>query len=215
MLGAVVFLPLYLQISRGVTPTISGLMLTPMTAGIILATIIAGNYMRKTGRYRVLPLIGMALLIPAGAWLTQIAVDTSTWVFSGMIMFFGFGVGLSFPVLTTAVQNAVPRKLLGTATASGVMFRQIGGSLAVAVFGAILTARLSAQSGGMSFSSEMGPTALAHLDPTIRTMIATHIVNAIAPIYWLVSVVAVLGVTAAWAMREIPLANRHIPPQGE
>ena len=215
MLGAVTFLPLYLQVARGVTPMISGLLLAPMTVGIIAATTVSGRYMRNTGRYRLLPLVGMALLVVGGALLTQIAVDTSIWVFSGMIMLYGFALGLNFPVLTTAVQNAVPRRLLGTATASGVMFRQIGGSIAVALFGALMTTRLAASFGGLGASPEMGPQQLAHLPAEMRATIATHVVDAIAPIYWVVAGIAVVGVLTAITLREIPLANRHVPPPTE
>ena len=120
-------------------------------------------------------------------------------------------MGLCFPVLTTAVQNAVPRKILGTATASGVMFRQIGGSLAVAVFGAMMTARLSSGFGGMPVSAELGPQAIAHMPPEARAMIAGHVVDAIAPIYWVVAGLAVLGVGFAVFLKEIPL-GRHTRP---
>jgi len=216
MLGAVTFLPIYLQIARGVTPMISGLLLAPMTLGIIAATTIAGRYMRRTGRYRALTLWGMALVVIGALFLTRIAADTSILLFSAMILFYGFAMGLIFPVLTTAVQNAVPRQVLGTATASGVMFRQIGGSLAVAVFGAIMTARLAAGFGeGMEFSAEMGPQAIAGMDPALRSVIATHVVDAIAPIYWIVSALAALGVLTALRLQEIPLVSRITPRASE
>jgi EmrB/QacA subfamily drug resistance transporter len=213
MLSAVTFLPLYLQIARGVTPMISGLMLAPMTLGILTATTVCGRYMRRTGRYRLPALAGMAILVVAALLLTRIASDTAIWSFSAMLILFGFGMGLLFPILTTAVQNAVPRALLGTATASGVMFRQIGGSLAVAVFGAMMTARLASGMGGsISMASEMAPQALARLDAATRAMIADSVVAAIAPIYWAVSGLALLGLLFAWRLAEIPLAHRTPPP---
>ena len=217
MLGAVTFLPLYLQLSRGVSPMISGLMMVPMTLGIIVATVVAGRYMRNTGRYRLPTLSGMVITVGAAALLSQISVDTTTPVFSLKLVVFGFGLGLSFPVLTTAVQNAVPRALLGTATASGVMFRQIGGSLAVAVFGAIISARIAAGmaelGGGVSLSSELAPRALTGLDPVLRAALATTVAEAIAPIYWIVALLSVIGIGVARILQEIPLANR-MPPNG-
>ncbi len=215
MLGAITFLPIYLQIARGVTPMVSGLLLAPMTLGIVLATNVAGRYMRRTGRYRLLPLIGMGLLVIGGLLLNRIAVDTPIWVFSAMILYFGFGMGVIFPVLTTAVQNAVPRALLGTATASGVMFRQIGGSLAVAVFGAMMTARLAASFGDLSFSAEMGPAQLAQMPAEARALIAGHVVEAIAPIYLVVAGLALLGALAALMLRDLPLSDRPVTAQGE
>jgi len=211
MIGAITFLPLYLQIARGVTPMISGLLLAPMTLGIILSTTISGRYMRMTGRYRLLSQIGMPIAALGGLALTQISVDTSLWLFSGALVLFGFGLGLNFSILTTAAQNAVPRALLGTATASGVMFRQIGGSLAVAVFGAIMAARLAGSMGDAgSLASEMAPQALAQLDPAIRETIALTIVDAISPIYWAVAGLAIIGFVFASLLQEIPLANRMV-----
>ncbi|WP_323036651.1 MDR family MFS transporter [Pararhodobacter sp.] len=213
MLGAVTFLPVYLQIARGVTPMESGLLLAPMTLGIIMATTISGRYMRRTGRYSVLAKVGMPLMGLAALALTQIAVDTSIWSFAAVLVLFGFGMGLIFPILSTAVQNAVPRALLGTATASGIMFRQIGGSLAVAVFGAMMAARLASRMGGqINLASEMAPQALAQLDPALRDSIADAVVNAIAPIYWIVAAMAVLGFLVSWRLQEIPLASHTVPP---
>ena len=206
MFGAVTFLPIYLQVSRGVSPMISGLLMAPMTLGIIAATTVAGRYMRNTGRYRLLAVVGMGLLIVAGGLLAQIAVDTSVWMFSGMLLLFGFSLGLSFPVLTTAVQNAVPRAVLGTATASSVMFRQIGASISVALFGALMASRLAQSFNGLAINPEVGPAQLAQMPPEMRASIAVHVVDAISPIYWIVAGLAILGFVTAIFLREIPLS---------
>lgn len=218
MLGAVTFLPFYLQISRGVSPMISGLLLAPMTLGIVVSTTIAGRYMRKTGRYRLLPVAGNLILIVAGLALSRINADLSIWVFAGMIVLYGFGMGLNFPVLTAAVQNAVPRPVLGTATAAGVMFRQIGGSLAVAVFGAIVTARMSGGGSAgetMSIGREMNPQALAQLPDAIRAPIAAQVANAISPIYLIVAGLAVLAVIVSLRLEEISLFRSRGPNSQE
>lgn len=208
LLGATTFLPLFLQLARGVTPMVSGLLMAPMTAGIILATTVASRYMRATRRYRLLPLAGMPVAALGALVLTQISVDLSIWLFSATLVLFGFGVGLVFPVLTTAVQNAVPRSLLGTATASGVMFRQIGGSLAVALFGALLATRL-----GTGGNLEMAPHMLAQLPPEARAGVALMVVDALSPIYWIVAALALAGALVTLAMREIPLADRNPGPR--
>ena len=117
-------------------------------------------------------------------------------------------------MVTTAVQNAVPRELLGTATASGVMFRQIGGSLAVAVFGAITDGADGGAIGWHVVLDRDGADGAGASRPDDPDDDRHHIVDAIAPIYWLVSVVAVLGVTAAWPMREIPLRQPPYPAAG-
>lgn len=212
MLGAVTFLPLYLQVARGVSPTVSGLMMAPMMIGIVSATTVAGRYMRGTGRYRLLTVWGMALIGVGGMILAQLAVTTPLWVFAGMLVFYGFAMGLIFPVLTTAVQNAVPRPVLGTATAAGVMFRQIGGSLAVALFGAILTARLATgRAVGVTITPEMGPQTINTLPPETRATIAELLVSGLTPIYWIVAGLGLIGVLFAVRLQDIPLANRMAP----
>jgi len=213
MLGALTYLPVYLQLSVGVSPMVSGLLLAPMTAGIILATMVCGRYMSRTARYRLMPIIGLPVVVIAALTLTQLTPATGLWGFSGRLVLLGFGLGLLFPVLTTAVQNAVPRALLGTATATGVMFRQIGGSLAVATFGAVMTHGLTqhmGDAGGGSFA--MSPQALANLPAQARDAIGDAVALSITPIYWGVAALALIAVLFALQLRDIPLANR-LPPQ--
>lgn len=213
LFGAITFLPIYLQIAQGASPTMSGLMLIPMTAGILTAATISGQFMGRTGRYRVLPIIGMTLLTLGLGALTQLAVDTSVLVFSLLLILVGLGLGFIFPVVTTSVQNAVPRAQLGTATAAGLMFRQIGGSLAVAAFGAIFAGRLAvgmaASPVGAGLSLEgLGPQTLAALPPEARSAIADAIVAATHPIYWIAAGMAVFGLLVAFLLREVPLTGR-------
>tara|TARA_R110002073_G_scaffold28711_10_gene91013 strand:+ start:1382 stop:2887 length:1506 start_codon:yes stop_codon:yes gene_type:complete len=212
MLGALTFLPVYLQLSVGVTPMVSGLLLAPMTAGIIIATTVCGRYMSRTARYRLMPIIGMPVVLVSALALTQLSVDTNLWGFAARLVALGFGLGLLFPVLTTAVQNSVPRELLGTATASGVMFRQIGGSLSVAAFGAVMTAGLAGQlDSGVNLASEMAPQAIAALPAEARAAIGSAVAQAITPIYWWVALLALVGVGFALLLRDVPLADR-LPP---
>ncbi len=223
MFGAVTFLPVYLQIAKGATPTISGFMLLPMTAGILSTSIGAGRYMGRTGKYRVLPIIGMFSLMIGMLLLSTIQADTHTALFSLYLGTMGFGMGFIFPVVTTAVQNAVPRELLGTATASGLMFRQIGGSLGVAAFGALFATRMAAgmasptgavggggEGGGMAIS----PQTLASMPAEMRTQIADAVVNAIHPIFIIAAILAGVGLLFAFFLEEIVLKNRMVP-QGE
>jgi EmrB/QacA subfamily drug resistance transporter len=213
LFGAVTFLPLYLQIAKGISPTVSGLMLVPMTMGIVLTSTLAGQYMGRTGRYRILPMLGTVLIFIGALLLTQVARDTSTLVFSGSIAVLGLGLGCIFPVVTTAVQNAVPREMLGTATAAGVMFRQVGGSLAVAVFGAMFAGRMAMELGGaaVDLGGEIGPQMMETLSPEVQATVAGAVITALHPIYWVVAGLAVLGFGAALMLREIPLANRVVP----
>jgi len=215
MFGALTFLPLYLQISLGATPMVSGFLLVPMTMGILVAANLAGRYMGRTGRYRLMTLIGTAVIALGGLVLTQLGTDTTAVAFGIALAFFGIGMGCIFPVVTTAVQNAVPRQQLGTATAAGVMFRQIGGSLGVAVFGALFSAGIAtamAKAGlDLPAEFEIGPEAVAQLAPAVQAVIGTAVASALHPIFWIVSVLGAMGFVLALRLEEIPLANRMVP----
>jgi EmrB/QacA subfamily drug resistance transporter len=210
MLGAISFLPIYLQIALGFTPMDSGFLLIPMTVGIVATSTVAGITMGKTGRYRVLPIVGMALLAAAALLMTYLSEISSAYFFSSALFVFGLGLGMIFPVLTTVVQNAVPREMLGTATASGVMFRQIGGSISVAIFGAVFAARMAANA-AIPESASLSPSALSSLPDGMRAAISTAVVDALHPIYWAIFVMALLGLALAVILKEIPLTNRVVP----
>lgn len=220
MFGGITFIPIYLQIAKGVSPTVSGLMLIPMTAGILISSMTSGRYMGKTGRYRVLPIIGMGVLAAGFLLLTRVAPDTTTLQFSLSLLVVGLGLGAIFPVLTTAAQNAVDKRQLGTATAAGLMFRQVGGSIAVAAFGALFASRLSAQMAGAgdAFAGgvglEIGPQSLAGMPPQMREAIADAVSNAVHPIFFVAAGLGIIGFLFSLILEEIRLANRVVP-QGE
>lgn len=201
MFGTITFLPVYLQIARGVTPTISGLMMVPMTLGLLTASNLSGRYMRRTGRYGVLPRIGTSLLVVGMLLLTQIEAGSPALYVFASIATVGLGMGSILPVLTTSVQSAVPREQLGTATASGIMFGQIGGALAVAVFGAIFAARL-----GMGDSAEsLSPELIASLPEAARAVIGDKVSQALHPVFWLAAGLGLVGLAFSLLLKEIPL----------
>ncbi|MEC7762326.1 MAG: MDR family MFS transporter [Pseudomonadota bacterium] len=220
MFGGITFLPIYLQIAKGLTPTQSGLMLIPMTAGILFSSMMSGRFMGRTGRYRILPMLGMGSLAFGFLLLTGLSADTPIWGFALRLVFVGLGLGAIFPVLTTAAQNAVSREQLGTATASGLMFRQVGGSVAVAGFGALFATRLAASIGdagaamGGSVGLELGPQTLRGLPDNVKAMIGEAVSTAIHPIFLIAAGLAVAGFLFALVLEEIKLANRMVP-QGE
>ena len=216
LFGAITFLPLYLQVAKGIAPTVSGLLLIPLTVGILIASTSAGQFMGRTGRYRILPMIGMALILAGALLLTRIERDTGLVTFGLSIGVLGMGLGCIFPVVTTAVQSAVPRNLLGTATAAGVMFRQVGGSLAVAVYGAAFAGRMADVLGdkATSLGGEIGPQLMATLPPAMQELVATAIVTAVHPIFWATAVMALIGLGFAQLLKEVPLTNR-MAPKGE
>jgi EmrB/QacA subfamily drug resistance transporter len=138
MFGGLAALPLYLQIVKGASPTQAGLMLLPMTLGIMTGSIVSGQAISRTGRYRIFPIIGSALLALALLALHFVGADTPLWVTMTMMLFFGLGLGGNMQPLTLAVQNAVPAQMIGVATSSATFTRQMGGTLGTAVFLSLL-----------------------------------------------------------------------------
>lgn len=218
MFGSITFLPIYLQIALGVAPTDSGLAMIPMTAGIVTSSTLAGRFMGKTGRYYYITLIGMAFLMLSMSLLAQLQPNSSLLTFSIYLALVGLGMGCIFPVVTSSVQNVVPRQQLGTATAAGVMFRQVGGSLGVALLGAIFTSRMleqfeaSAIEGILSDSGEfaLSPTMIAQLPPEVQTRIGEIVVAAMHPIFWTAASLCLVGFVAALFLEEVRLENRMV-----
>ena len=138
MFGGLAALPLYLQIVKGVSPTMAGLLLIPLTFGIMGGSIISGQIISRTGRYKKFPIIGTGLLFLALVGLGQIGVDTPLGVTMFLSAVFGIGLGFNMQPLTLAVQNAVPPQDMGVATSSATFFRQMGGTLGTAVFLSLL-----------------------------------------------------------------------------
>ena len=137
MFGALTFLPLYMQIVKGVSPTASGLRILPLMLGMLGASVISGRLVTRWGRYRIFPIVGTALMTVGAYLLSMIDASTNGWVLAGYMFVFGVGMGLVMQVLVVAVQNAVSYQDLGVATSSATFFRMIGGSFGTAVFGAI------------------------------------------------------------------------------
>jgi len=155
MFGALIFLPLYFQTVRHVSPTSSGLRLLPMLAGMLLCSISSGRLVSKLGRYKVFINVGTAILAVAIATMTAITVGTTTLAISGMLFLVGMGLGLFMQTLIMAVQNAIPREFMGVGTASVTFFRTLGGAVGSAVLGAILI--LQERSTGAHYVAAYGP----------------------------------------------------------
>ena len=137
MFGALTFLPLYMQIVKGVSPTASGLRILPLMLGMLGASVTSGRLVTRWGRYKIFPILGTALMTIGAYLLSLIDASTNAWVLAGYMFVFGVGMGLVMQVLVVAVQNAVSYEDLGVATSSATFFRMIGGSFGTAVFGAI------------------------------------------------------------------------------
>lgn len=214
MFGALIFLPEYQQIVRGDTATKSGLMLLPLVAGMMAASITSGRLISKFGRYRPFPILGTAL-VTFSFWLfSHIAVDTSrVWLGVWMVIL-GLGMGLVMPVLTLAVQNAVDRKDMGTATSTVTFARSIGSSLGAAIFGAIITSRLThhllenlpAEQGQAAATTLKGSAAsLQHLPPEQLHAILVAFSSAFHDVFLFGIPFALLAFITTLFLRESPL----------
>jgi len=178
MFGGLAALPLYLQIVKGASPTEAGLLLLPLTVGIMSGSIVSGQVISRTGRYKRFPVVGSFLLVAALGLLSTIGVDTPLWQTGAMATLFGVGLGFNMQPLTLAVQNAVPPRDMGVATSSATFFRQMGGTLGTAVFLSVLfstvgdkiLAAFESRRGDVAFQAALrDPAVLA--DPTNSSVI--------------------------------------------
>ena len=138
MFGGIVCLPLYLQIVKGASPTKAGLLLIPLTLGIMTGSVISGQTISRTGRYKVFPVVGSALMFVGLLMFSRVGADTPLWQTSLVMALFGLGLGGNMQPLVLAIQNAMPPRDIGVATSSATFFRQMGGTLGTAVFLSIL-----------------------------------------------------------------------------
>ena len=138
MFGSLIFLPLYFQTVRGVSPTMSGMRMLPMMVGMLTTSIVSGRLISRIGRYKWFVVSGTAILAVAIGIMTTITVSTSAWALVGMLFLVGFGLGLFMQVLILSVQNSIPFEYMGTGTASVTFFRTLGGAIGAAVLGAVL-----------------------------------------------------------------------------
>src|SRR6201996_9083978 len=145
MFGGLSVIPLYLQIVKGASPTKSGLLLLPMVAGLMLASLVAGRVTARTGRYKIFPVVGSVLMLIGAALLVTLGADTPLWRTDIFIAVFGIGLGFNMQSLVLAMQNAVPAKDMGVASASSTFFRSIGGTLGTAIFLSILFSQASSK----------------------------------------------------------------------
>jgi EmrB/QacA subfamily drug resistance transporter len=138
MFGGLAALPLYLQIVKGHTPTEAGLLMLPLTAGLMSGSIISGQFISRTGRYKIFPVLGSFLFTVGMFLMSTIDVDTPLVVVSAFAVLFGLGLGFNMQTLVLAIQNSVPPQDMGVATSSATFFRQMGGTLGTAVFLSVL-----------------------------------------------------------------------------
>ncbi|MFF4790236.1 MFS transporter [Streptomyces sp. NPDC001276] len=221
LFGAASYLPTFLQMVDGASATESGLLMLPMMGGIVGASIVSGQLISHTGRYRIYPVLGSALSA-LGMWLlSRLEVDTSRLQYSVWMAVLGAGIGLVMPVLVLAVQNSVRPADLGTATSANNYFRQIGGSVGAAVFGTLFAGRLTdalrdrvpvRAGAALPDPESITPQAVRALPPALRDAYVGAYADAMPRIFLYLVPVLVLGLLIAFFLKEKPLVshNAHV-----
>jgi EmrB/QacA subfamily drug resistance transporter len=216
MFGALSYLPLFLQVVHGVTPTISGVYLLPMVLGLLLTSVGSGQLIARTGRYKVYPIIGTFTLAVALFLLSRLDENTPTLVMNVYFFILGFSLGLILQVLVIAVQNTANYADLGAATSGVTFFRSIGGAFGVSVFGAIFTNQLtknlaSALHGirlppGFSVAAvESNRNVLRRLPATVQHDVLHAYSISLHPVFLTAVPIALVAFVLSWFLREVPL----------
>ncbi len=230
MFGAMMSLPLYLQIVKGATPTESGMMTLPLTFGIIVSAMGSGRAIAKSGRYRKFPIIGLGLTAASLVAFSFIGVDTPLWVTMAIMVVIGLGLGLCMQTLILAIQNDVPVRDMGVATSAGTFFRSIGGTVGTATFLSILfsvvggriQSAMSAAATDQAFLAALArnpdfapgaidlnnTTFLNDLDPALARPILVGFSDALSTVFLVGGIVMAVAFAAVWFLKEVPLAEK-------
>ena len=215
LFGAIIFIPLFLQLVYGVSPTSSGLRMLPLMAGLLTASIVSGRVISRIGRYRPFPIAGTAVTTLGMYLLSRLEVDTPPGLASAYMLVVGVGIGLVMQVLVLVVQNDAPARDVGVATATATFFRSMGGSLGVALFGAIFASRLghgltalpsdaaARLSGGVSIT----PGEVHSLPAAVRHDFLLVFVDSLQPVFLVGAAVTAVAFALAWMLKEVPLRS--------
>jgi EmrB/QacA subfamily drug resistance transporter len=214
LFGAVTYLPLFLQVVKGASPTGSGLQLVPLMGGLLITSIASGQIITRTGRYKPFPIAGTAVMT-LGLYLLSTLDTASGQPLIFLFMFIlGLGLGMVMQVLVLAVQNAVGYADLGVATSGATLFRSIGGSLGTAVLGAIFSNRLSSElksvlpasaTGHLSGGAQVSPNAIARLPSALRSGYLHAFTSSLNTVFEVAATIAVVAFALSWFIRQLPL----------
>lgn len=214
MFGAITYLPAFYQVVRGVSPTLSGVRLLPLMAGLLIVSIGSGQIISKTGRYRFWPIAGAGLMTLGLYLLSLVGVGTSAVLGALYMLVLGMGIGGVMQVLVIIVQNAVPHNELGVATSGATFFRSIGGSFGTAIFGAIfsnvLVGNLARHLHGVHLpagfsSANATPALLSHLPAAVHLGFVTGYAESIQTVFIVAVPIAALAFLATWLIPQVEL----------
>ncbi|ANW20396.1 MDR family MFS transporter [Streptomyces clavuligerus] len=223
MFGAMTYLPTFLQVVHGITPTLSGVHMLPMVAGLLLASTASGQIVSRTGRWKVFPILGTGITAIGLLLLHRLTEYSTTWEMSVYLFVFGTGLGLVMQVLVLVVQNSVRYEDLGVATSGATFFRSIGAAFGVAVFGTIFSNGLrgllaDALAGrpvpaGAAAEIAADPKAIAKLPPGLRMPVKHAFAEAITNVFLDAVPVVLLAFVVAWFLKEDPLRGSVTAPE--
>jgi len=214
MFGAITYLPAFFQVVRGISPTISGVYLLPLMAGLLLVSIGSGQIISRTGKYRFFPIAGSAVMTLGMFLLSLMGVGSATWQDSLYMLVLGMGIGGVMQVLVIIVQNGVPHSELGVATSGATFFRSIGGSFGTAIFGAIfanvLVGNLAKHLHGVSLpagfsASDATPALLKHLPTVVHQGFVAGYAESIQTVFLVAVPIAALAFLASWLIPQVEL----------
>ena len=229
MIGVLSYLPTYLQMVYGYSATTSGLLLVPITIGMLLSSILSGVLVSRTDRYKIYPVAGPLVAAGASFWLSRLSTTSPVWQISAATFLMGAGIGLFFQLLVTVVQNAIEARHLGTATSGNNFFREVGVSLGASFIGAAfssgltssLTDRIGALAAGSdptvldslarfgdADTSSLTPSLVNQLPAALHDAVASSYADALLPIFgWMIPLFAATAVIALF-LPEVPLSRK-------
>jgi len=213
MFGAIIFIPLFLQIVYGASPTSSGLRMLPLIGGLLVATVASGQAISRVGRYKVFPIAGTAILVVGMYLLSLLRVGTAPWVASVYMLVVGVGIGLVMQVIVLVVQNDVRPQDIGVATSTATFFRSVGGAFGVAIFGTIFATRLAGQLSRLppSVTSRLGsgvhlnPAQAKQLPPKVHADFLQAFAHALHGVFLWGVALAAIPFVLSWLLKEVPL----------
>ncbi|WP_110656527.1 MDR family MFS transporter [Salinicola halimionae] len=208
MFAAVTFMPIYLQVVHGFTPSLAGIALTPLMGGMLITSIISGRIISRIGRYRLFPIVGTALMSVGLLLMSRLEMQTPGWMIALYMLVLGAGIGLVMQVMVLAVQNAVDYRNLGVATSGVTLFRSIGAALGVAAAGTIFAVGLaSGLAQGLPEGAEIvsDPAGILALPDNIRTLYRVAYSDALSPVFLIAAALAALSFVLTLLLPEIPL----------
>jgi EmrB/QacA subfamily drug resistance transporter len=220
MFGSVTYMPVYLQVVKGVSPSTAGLQLTPMMGGVLVTSIASGQIISRIGRYRLFPIAGTAIMTVGLGLLSTLGIASGFWAAPAYMLILGLGLGMVMQVLVLAVQNTVEYRDLGVATAGTTLFRSTGGSVGVSLFGAIFAAGLASRLTSLLPAGTVpidisNAAAIRALPIGERSLYLEAFTAALHPVFLSATVIAGFGFVLTLFLKEVPLRGARAETIGE